>query len=188
MSRAGKDLANSAGGGRFAKPARRLSERRSGAQASQDSARRLSERRSGAEASQDSGFTLLELLAVLALAGMLIALVPPLLGKGSDHARLDHDRHAILDCLRQARGDAIVSGRTVAFRVDPAHRLYGVGKADRSLEGGVELAVESPLAHPGEIRFFADGSASGGLVELTNPAGRERLQIDWLTGKAAPIR
>lgn len=138
-------------------------------------------------AGSQAGFTLLELLAVLALAGMLMALVPPLLGKGSDRARLDHDRRAILDSLRQARSDAIVSGRTVAFRVDPAHRLYGVGKTDRPLEDGVELTVEAPLAHPGEIHFFADGSASGGLVELTNPAGRDRLQIDWLTGKAGAV-
>jgi len=138
-------------------------------------------------AGNQAGFTLLELLAVLALAGMLIALVPPLLGKGSDRARLDHDRRAILDCLRQARGDAIVSGATVAFRVDPGHHLYGVGKTDRALEAGVELTVESPLAHPGEIHFFADGSASGGRIELSNLAGRDRLQIDWLTGRAGAI-
>jgi general secretion pathway protein H len=138
-------------------------------------------------AGNQAGFTLLELLVVLALAGMLMALVPPLLGKGGDRARLDHDRRAVLDCLRQARGDAIVSGRTVAFLIDPDHRLYGVGKPDRSLEAGVELAVEAPLAHPREIHFFADGSASGGLVELANPAGRDRFQIDWLTGRAAAI-
>jgi len=132
----------------------------------------------------EAGFTLIELLAVLVLAGLAMALVPPLLDKGGDRARLDHDRRVILDLLRQARSDAIVSGRTIAFRVDAAHRLYGVEKTDKTLEDGVELTVETPLAHPGEIHFFADGSASGGQIDLANPAGHDRVQIDWLTGKA----
>jgi general secretion pathway protein H len=132
----------------------------------------------------ESGFTLIELLAVLVLAGLAMALVPPLLDKGGDRARLDHDRRAILDSLRQARSDAIVSGRTVAFKVDAETHRYGVGKTDKRLEDGVELSVETPLAHSGEIHFFADGSASGGLIDLVNVAGRDRMQIDWLTGKA----
>lgn len=131
-----------------------------------------------------AGFTLIELLAVLVLAGLAMALVPPLLGKGGDRARLDHDRRAILDLLRQARSDAIVSGRTIAFKIDAERRLYGVDRADRTLEEGVELTVETPLAHAGEIRFFADGSASGGQIDLDNPAGHDRVQVDWLTGKA----
>lgn len=132
-----------------------------------------------------SGFTLIELLAVLVLAGLAMALVPPLLDKGGDRARLDHDRRAILDLLRQARSDAIVSGKTVAFRVDAGTRRYGVGRTDKALEDGVELTVETPLAHAGEIHFFADGSASGGAIDITNPAGHDRMQVDWLTGKAA---
>jgi len=133
----------------------------------------------------EAGFTLIELLAVLVLAGLAMALVPPLLDKGGDRARLDHDRRVILDLLRQARSDAILSGRTIAFRADVGHRLYGVEKTDKRLEEGVELTVETPLAHPGEIHFFADGSASGGQIDLVNPAGHDRVQIDWLTGKAA---
>jgi len=134
------------------------------------------------------GFTLIELLAVLALAGLAMALVPPLLGKGGDTARLAHDRRAIVDLLRQARSDAIVSGRTIAFKVDPERRRYGVEKTDKALEDGVDLTAETPLAYPGEIHFFADGSASGGLIDLANAAGRERVQIDWLTGKAMLLR
>jgi len=133
----------------------------------------------------EAGFTLIELLAVLVLAGLAMALVPPLLDKGGDRARLDHDRRIILDLLRQARSDAIVSGRTIAFKIDAGRRRYGVEKTDKTLEDGVELTVETPLAHPGEIHFFADGSASGGEIDLSNPAGRDRVLIDWLTGKAA---
>ena len=133
----------------------------------------------------ESGFTLIELLAVLVLAGLAMALVPPLLDKGGDRARLDHDRRAVLDLLRQARSDAIVSGKTVAFKVDTGSRRFGVGRTERALEDGVELTVETPLAHVGEIHFFADGSASGGAIDLANPAGHDRVQVDWLTGKAA---
>jgi len=109
-----------------------------------------------------SGFTLIELLVTLALAGLLLALVPPLLGKGTDAARLKHDSRILAAQLRQARSQAIASGKMVT--VIP-HASEGV-----TVSGDVE------------IRFFPDGSASGGAVELANKSGVARLSVDGLTG------
>jgi general secretion pathway protein H len=128
--------------------------------------RRLSLGESGAEPSHDSGFTLIELLVTLALAGLLLALVPPLLGKGTDAARLKHDRRIIAAELRQARSQAIASGKSV-----PVHPR---------VSDGVTLTIDN------DIVFFPDGSASGGAIDLANKSGHARLSVDWLTGAVAP--
>ena len=109
-----------------------------------------------------SGFTLIELLVTLALAGLLLALVPPLLGKGTDAARLKHDRRIIAAELSQARSQSIASGKIV--EVHP------------HVSDGVTLTLE------GELRFFPDGSASGAIINLANKSGSARLTVDWLTG------
>ena len=109
-----------------------------------------------------SGFTLIELLVTLALAGLLLALVPPLLGKGTDAARLKHDSRILAAQLRQARSQAIASGKMVAI---VPHASEGVS-----------------VSGDGEIRFFPDGSASGGAIDLANKAGVAHLSVDWLTG------
>jgi general secretion pathway protein H len=130
-----------------------------------------------------SGFTLIELMVTLALAGLLLALVPPLLSRGGDRGRLDHDRRALVSELRLARSEAIMSGRTVNMRFDLPNRRYGTAELTHVIDDGVTLSLETPLADRSEIRFFPDGSASGALLSLSNRGGQATVQVDWLTGK-----
>lgn len=132
-----------------------------------------------------SGFTLIELLVTLALSGLLLALVPPLIGKGGDRARLNHDRSDLLSQLRLARSEAIAGDRIVAVKFDLAQRIYSVDGKKFSLDRGIEISLETPADESGQIRFFADGSASGAIIRLANPAGKAALSVDWLTGKVA---
>jgi general secretion pathway protein H len=76
----------------------------------------------------------------------------------------------------------------VAVRFDLTHRRFGIGAPSLAFARGIEVAVESPAANVGEIRFFPDGSASGGAVELGNRSGAARLTIDWLTGAVERAR
>jgi general secretion pathway protein H len=135
-----------------------------------------------------SGFTLIELMVTLALAGLLLALVPPLLDKGGDRARLRHESRVMLDQLHQARSRAIAGDREVAMRFDPAARRFGIDGLSQSLAGGVALEIETPSDEVGRIRFFPDGGASGGLIRLSNGSGAARLQVDWLTGMVEQLK
>jgi general secretion pathway protein H len=129
-----------------------------------------------------SGFTLIELMVTLALAGLLLALVPPLLDKGGDRARLLHDQRGLISQLRLARSEAIAADHPVTLRFDLAGRRYGIEKLDQPIDPGISLTLDTPLAEQGAIRFFADGSASGGIIGLANRSGSASLHIDWLTG------
>lgn len=136
----------------------------------------------GSNKRAQNGFTLLELLVTLALATLLLSLVPPLLGKGGDRARLDHDTRLLTDSLRLARSRAIAGDREVAVKFDPEANRFGIDGVERPLSRGVAATVETPADEPGIFRFYPDGSASGAAIRLSNESGSRFLTIDWLTG------
>ena len=135
----------------------------------------------------NSGFTLIELMVTLALATLLLSLVPPLLGKGGDRARLDHDARLLGDGLRLARSRAIVGDREVVVRFDPQGNRFGLDEREQSLSRGVAATVETAADEPGILRFYPDGSASGALIRLANDSGSRTLAVDWLTGTVERI-
>jgi len=139
------------------------------------------------EAVSQSGFSLIELMVTMALATTMLALVPPLLGQGGERARLDHDRRGLIDQFRLARSEAIAGDHEISIGFDLAHRRYGIGKPDQTIDAGVSVALETPLADSAEIRFYADGSASGGTIRLVNRSGSVALEVDWLTGGVAQL-
>jgi len=114
------------------------------------------------------GFTLLELLVVLAIMGILLMTMPKGLG-ALPGMRLHASQRLIADQLRTARNHAIESGTPTAFA------LGSVG-----LPSGARISID----HGSDpIRFFADGSSTGGLLALIDGSRIYRIRIDGLTGR-----
>lgn len=142
-------------------------------------------------AGQD-GFTLLELLVTLTLAGLLLALVPALSGQGGDRARLNAGARSVAAALALARSDAVMRNADSAFVLDLEQRRFGVagsalaGSAlDGALDPGLAVTMTAGAAAStarGLIRFHPNGGSDGGDVTLRNPAGAVTLRVDWLTG------
>ena len=144
-----------------------------------------------------AGFTLLELLVTLAVAGLLLTLVPPLMERGSDRARLQSDTRRLSGALGLARSQAIAGAAEVPFVIDLEARRYGIDGGGNGFSGvldpGVAVQVEMAAAdrlgdRRGLIRFFPDGSSSGGTIHLGNRAGGAIIEVDWLTGKVTGRR
>lgn len=143
-----------------------------------------------AGAGRGAGFTLLELMVAIAVAALLLTAVPPLLSRGLDTMQYRTAVRELVAGLKGARRAAMETGRSVAFTVDTAAHRFGV---DPDLEGSIpgELQVrltvaETEIEDPdrGAIRFYPDGSATGGSIELLRPAGGGvRLRVDWLLGR-----
>ncbi|HYH17484.1 MAG TPA: GspH/FimT family pseudopilin [Azospirillum sp.] len=137
----------------------------------------------------DAGFTLLELLVALTLAGVLLALVPPALGRGSDAARLRGAATVMARTLALARSEAILTGRESAFVIDLDGRRFGLaGRAAEatfapSVRVELTVAARAVRGRTAAIPFHPDGSAGGGEIRLSNAAGSAVLRVDWLTGR-----
>lgn len=146
--------------------------------------------------SRTRGFTLLELLVVLAILALVAAVVAPALGTGGASQSARRAAWDVAAALRAARADAIRRNRetTVTLDVDaPTLAFGGDGGEDdgagvRPLPEDVTYAVltaESERAEDGRvsIRFFADGSSTGGRVTMTDGTADYVVGVEWLTGR-----
>lgn len=138
-----------------------------------------------------SGFTLLEMLAVLALIGIAMAVTAFSLDGGLDRARLDASAREVTAALRHTRTRAMVDHKAQWFTLDLNQRSFASpGRDPQDFPAGTSLHVTSAAEdadHRGiaRIRFFPDGSSTGGNIELARKHREVRIDVDWLTGAVA---
>jgi general secretion pathway protein H len=137
-----------------------------------------------------AGFTLLELLVVLAIASLLIALVPIAFDRLREGTQYRDALRTMQSEMRQARQQAVTQGRTVRFQVDLASRTYGlVGKIEHPIPEKLQVratvaSVEMQANQVAAIQFLPSGGATGGSIDLMRPSGAgTRLKVDWLSGR-----
>jgi len=138
----------------------------------------------------EAGFTLIEVLVVVAVIGLAIGLVA---ARGPSRSPALEARAAageVALALRQARGLAVASGRRVTFALDVARHAYRIDDGPvRPLPPAVALAMTAAAGEAGEgatagaIGFLPDGSSSGGRIRLAAGAARRLVAVDWLTGR-----
>ncbi|MCM2328185.1 MAG: GspH/FimT family pseudopilin [Lysobacter sp.] len=144
------------------------------------------------ERAAQRGFTLLELLMVLVIAAAGYALVVRFTAGGVSGAELKSAARAVAAGLRDARGTAIARQESAALVLDLEHRSFevsGRGRA-RSLPGRLELKLYTAQSEivdekRGAIRFYPDGSSTGGRVTVASGERRFLVDVDWLTGRVS---
>jgi len=134
------------------------------------------------------GFTLLEMLAVILLIGIAAAAVAVSVTQGLASARVAAASGELAAALRATRTQAIVHGNEHTFDVDTRANTYRAdqGKTVRLPSGmriGITSAKEDQVsATTGRIRFFPDGSSTGGHITLQRNQRQWRVNVSWLTG------
>jgi general secretion pathway protein H len=144
------------------------------------------------ERAAQRGFTLLELLMVLVIAAAGYALVVRFTAGGVSGAELKSAARAVAAGLRDARGTAIARQESAALVLDLEHRSFEVsGRARaRSLPERLELKLYTAQSEivdekRGAIRFYPDGSSTGGRVTVASGERRFLVDVDWLTGRVS---
>ncbi|MDQ5908838.1 MAG: ral secretion pathway protein [Pseudomonadota bacterium] len=140
------------------------------------------------------GFTLLEVLMVLVIGVLLVALTPPLLSGMSGSTELRGAARQLAAGLRNARNQAVTGQQEAILLLDLAGHRFAVSGDSRevALPGSVALhlyTAQSELLdrEKGSIRFFPDGSSTGGAITVSGPKRAYRVNVDWLTGGIAII-
>lgn len=134
--------------------------------------------------------TLIEVLVALTIATALTALAVPSIGRTVERIRVNGTTRELVVALKTARQIARTSGADAQLELDVVRRVYRTDNGEyRPLVAPSDatfklLTAESERLNEsaGAIRFFPDGSSTGGTVTLTQGGRTHRVEIDWLTG------
>ncbi|WP_428377058.1 prepilin-type N-terminal cleavage/methylation domain-containing protein [Lichenicoccus sp.] len=127
-----------------------------------------------------AGFTLIEMIVVLAVLGLVLTIVLQRGPTRSPSLDLRAASRSLTDALRQARGRAIATDRPVLVTALQAREALA------RLGSRVTLELHSPPGEPtgnGTLRFDADGGATAALIRLSEGDVALDLGIDWFSGQ-----
>ena len=137
-----------------------------------------------------AGVTLVEMLVVLAIISLVAAVAIPVLRHPPDGVRLEAAARTLASALRLSRAQAVAANGDVVLTIDADRRTFE-SPVHPPTRLDQEISIEMTLAAPerrsataGGIRFFSDGTSSGGDIILTLGARRARIVVNWLTGEA----
>ncbi|MDD5319008.1 MAG: GspH/FimT family protein [Methylococcales bacterium] len=140
--------------------------------------------------SRVGGFTLLELVVVLFIVVLGFSVVGINLSSGNEPTEIKAAARDIVSALRYARGQALMSHQETTLALDLAENNYTVSGRDRVyiIPKTIDITVvtaQSELRGEGlgNIRFFADGSSTGGRITLERGNTAWQIDINWLTGQ-----
>lgn len=125
------------------------------------------------------GFTLIEALVVVAVAGLIAGLGFPRIDRAIRRQQFRTNEAALVQGLRSARATAIRTSTATAFTLLGNGEQFAVGDvAQAPLTKGLRIAaIDRP-----SLRFFADGSSNGGRFTLIGDRLRTEITVYPSTG------
>ena len=138
----------------------------------------------------ERGFTLLEMVCVVAVIAMLAAVLLPLIPRQTSRSRLEAYAVQTATLLKADRSAAIRRRSDVATLVDATTRSIhsGATAAVISIPEDVHFDALLPQtcrqrAALSTISFFADGMSCGGTIALSRLDTGYEVRVNWLTGR-----
>ena len=135
--------------------------------------------------SEKGGFTLIELVLVLALIAMAASVTMVSIGRTSQKALIRNEASLLQGALRRARQASLFERIPVTFVMDSQQGAYALLKAGGRSTMTHDIPGKLALSGSDEIVFFPKGDSTGGSITLTGPEGRSYLiEVDRVTGIA----
>jgi general secretion pathway protein H len=137
----------------------------------------------------EGGFTLIEIVCVLAIIALLAAILLPEIPHGTSRSRLEAYALEIATVLKTDRNAAIRQRVVTATEVDAASRSVRSGASGRAVRVPSDVQFDAAIASRcnqreagSTIVFFASGMSCGGVIALTRLGVSYQIRVNWLTG------
>ncbi len=142
------------------------------------------------------GFSLMELVVVLAVLAIAAAVVAPGVGRTADGVRARAEVGAVAAFLRSAREHAVSRQQAIEVRVDDethtlvmrqaGHTGEAAVQATRAISSLLRIAADPP---PPRVTFLAHGMSTGARFAIATPGPRAYvITVDALTGRVSTER
>ena len=138
----------------------------------------------------EEGFTLLEMVCVVALVAMVAAVLLPFLPRNTSRTRLQAYALEAATLLKADREAAIRGGTDVATLVDASSRAIRSGVTAHAIYIPADVRFDALLPRTcrhrpamSTISFFDDGMSCGGTITLTRLDSAYEIRVNWFTGR-----
>ncbi len=138
------------------------------------------------------GFSLIELMVVMAIMAAAAGAALPAMGRMYDAMQYRDAVRTVLSSAKAARFKALSSGRSVDWVYNANAREIRVDeKLQQQFDDSFSVEITSARelsndARRAVIRFYPDGSSSGGDVRIEHQTGKGiQIKVDWLFGRVS---
>jgi general secretion pathway protein H len=144
----------------------------------------------------EAGFTLLEIVCIVAILAILAAILLPAFPRGTSRARLESYAIEAAALLKADRNAALRRRAQVTTQVDAMARTIRSGATGRVVRVPDDVGFDAVLAARCNqrvagptIRFFPSGMSCGGVIALTRLGTGYEIRVNWMTGgvEVAPL-
>jgi general secretion pathway protein H len=137
----------------------------------------------------ERGFALIEILCVLAIIGLLAAIILPAIPHATTRAKLESYAVETAALLKEDRNAALRGQVQVTTQVSAEARSIRSGVTGRVVRLPGDVTLRAMLASRcadrsagRSIDFFPSGMSCGGVIALARPGMGFEIRVNWLTG------
>jgi general secretion pathway protein H len=137
-----------------------------------------------------AGFTLVEMLAVLAIVALLSGLSIQLVRPPAPHLRVEAAARGLCAAARATRARAIATNEETTLTLDLTRKTYFstvVGETSLPREAHIRISVANGRdfadGDRAAIVFFPGGGSTGGEITLEIAGNHASVDVSWLTGE-----
>lgn len=140
----------------------------------------------------ERGFTLLEMIIVLVISVLGFAVVGSNINSGNESTRLQVVARDLASALRYAQSQSLMIRQPVSVTIDLRDNSYRISNRNKVFRFDEQIDVSLTVAEEefqqdefGSIKFFGDGSSTGGRVVLEWGKQLRRIDVNWITGQVS---